>query len=251
MRAIVVDDEKNVREVLVKMLHVFCPEVEVVGQADNIAKATDLMRAGDFDIAFLDIQLQDGTSLDLLYQFPERSFQCVFVTAYDQYAIDAFRLSAIDYLLKPVSPDLLQEAVARAKLSMGKGASPQALEVIRDYLRPTPLEQPRIILKDAENMFVVNIAEIIRCEADGGYTHFSLQDGRRIVTSHNLKEYDTLLKPLGFVRAHHAHLVNTRHIVNFSRQDGGMLHMTNNDLVPVSHRKREALLKAIQGGAIN
>lgn len=251
MRAIVVDDEKNVREALLKSLKIFCPEVEVVGEAESVEEASNLIRTVEFELAFLDIQLKDGTSLELLNMFPKRNFYFIFVTAFDQFAVDAFRLSAIDYLLKPISPDLLVEAVEKVKRMPSIEHATESLSVVQDHLQAKPKACNRIILKDADNMHVVKITDIVRCEADGGYTRFALLDGRRILTSHNLKEYERLLVSWNFIRAHHAHLVNVGHVLNFSRQDGGMLHMSNDEMVPVSHRKREALLRALQGGAIN
>jgi two-component system LytT family response regulator len=251
MRAIVVEDEKNVREVLIKLLAVFCPDVQVVGQAESVSDALGLIKTVEFDLAFLDIKLKGGTSLELLKYFQHRNFQVIFITAYDQYALDAFRLSAADYLLKPVSPDRLQEAVKKAEKLASKKDDASMWSVLQEHLSPKERSDSRIILKDAENMHVIHIKDILYCQAEGGYTQFWLLGGRKIITSQNLKEYESLLSSHGFIRVHHKYLANISHVNNFSRQDGGMLFLPEGHQVPVSYRKRDQVIKALRSEAIN
>jgi two-component system LytT family response regulator len=251
MRAILVDDEKNVRNALVKLIGTFCPEVEIVGEADSIQSAEQLIKTADFDLAFLDIELHDGSGIDLLQNLGDREFHVIFVTAYNQFALDAFRLSAADYLLKPVNPEHLIQAVKRVSRMNGHPSRETELEIIREQMQMRTHQESKIILRDSENIFVVKIREIVRCEANGGYTHFVLADGRTILTSIHLMEYEKILCKCGFIRAHRSHLVNTQHIISFSKQDGGTLFLTQNNSVPVSSRKRDALLKALEEIAIN
>lgn len=246
MRAIVVDDEKNVRTSLIRLLNTFCPEVKVVGEGANIQSSLKLIEETDFDLLFLDVELPDGSGMDLLKKIEERHFQVIFVTAYNQYAIDAFQLSAIGYLLKPVDPDHLIDSVKKANRLIGNPISKTELSVLLDHLQPTVKQDSKIILRDADNLYVVQIKEILRCVADGSYTRFSLSGNRTVVTSIHLKEYEKLLSKWGFVRSHHSHLINIHHVVRFNKANGGMVVLNEGIEVPVSFRKKELLIQALQ-----
>lgn len=246
MKAIIIDDEKNVRSSLTRLLRTFCPEVELVGEAANMAQSLELIANTVFDLAFLDIEMPDGSGIDLLRKVPRRDFQVIFVTAYNQYAIDAFRLSAIDYLLKPVNPDHLIEAVQKAKKSVGRDQLEAELAVLLESMQQPTQQDAKIILKDAENLYIVQVKEILRCEADGGYTKFFLENQREVLTSIHLKEYENMLAKWGFIRSHHSHLVNLQHITRFNKTDGGFVILTDATQVPVSSRKKDLLIKALQ-----
>lgn len=246
MKAIIIDDEKNVRSSLLRLLRTFCPEVEIVGEAANMAQSLELIEKTTFDLAFLDIEMPDGSGIDLLKKVPKRDFQVIFVTAYNQYAIDAFRLSAIDYLLKPVNPDHLIEAIHKVRQSVGRSQLETELTVLLESINQPAQQDAKIILKDADNLYVVRVKEILRCEADGGYTQFFLENDRQVLTSIHLKEYENMLAKWGFIRAHHSHLVNIQHITRFSKADGGFVILSDESQVPVSSRKKELLIKALQ-----
>lgn len=252
VRAIVIEDEINVRQGFVKMLGVFCPSVEVVGTAATIEEGLNLIASTAFELLFLDINLPDGSGFDLVHQLPRRNFAIVFVTAYDQYAVDAFKVSAIDYLLKPVTPDLLIQAVEKVSRQLSHTTPTlQHLEILEDRLLQNYEQTAKIILKDAQSLHLIVVEDILFLQADGSYTHFQLRDGRRITTSLNLKEYSGLLQPYGFVRPHHSYLANVHHISQFSKQDGGLLVISNGSQIPVSTRKRAQLLEELKNHFIN
>lgn len=252
VRAIVIEDEINVRQGFVKMLGVFCPSVQVVGTAATIEEGLSVIASTTFELLFLDINLPDGSGFDLVHRLPRRNFAIVFVTAYDQYAVDAFKVSAIDYLLKPVTPDLLVQAVNKVSRQLAHTTpSLQHLEILEDRLRKNYEQSAKIILKDAQSLHLIVVEDILSLQADGSYTHFLLRDGRRITTSLNLKEYSGLLQPYGFVRPHHSYLVNVHHISQFSKQDGGLLIISDGSQIPVSTRKKAQLLEELNNHFIN
>ena len=243
MKAIIVEDEKNVRKGLIQMIQTFCPEVNIIGEAQNAKEAQQLIKAAFFDLLFLDIELPDGSGIDLLRKAKNRDFQVIFVTAYNQYAIDAFRLSAVDYLLKPVNPDHLIEAVKKAQKSNARIQSEISLSLL---MNNWPGQDKKIILKNSDNMHIVRIKDILFCKADGSYTCFHMVNGEKVLTSTNLKEYEKILSKSGFIRSHHSYLVNYHHIVRFNKNDGGQLVLSEGSIIPVSSRKKDQLIKAMQ-----
>jgi two-component system LytT family response regulator len=241
MRALIVDDEPNVREALASLLKLWSPETEIVGEASNVTEALARVHALQPELVFLDVEMGENTGFDFLRMVPERKFEVIFVTAHQQYAIEAIRMSACDFLLKPVDPDDLLDAIERAQTKLVlHGGDP-----IDVMLQHADGIKDRIVLKDMENIYVLKIENIIRCEADGRYTRFYVDDREKpILVSTNLKEYEQLLAPSGFVRIHHSHLINMAHIslidkVNLS------VHLSHDQKVPISVRKKDELLKRL------
>jgi len=243
MKVILVEDEKNVRKGLAQMLNTFCPDIQIIGEAASVKEAIKLSKTTLFDLVFLDIELTDGSGIDFLRTVHPRNFQVIFVTAYNQYAIDAFRLSAADYLLKPVNPEHLVEAVKKVTQMYSKTITDTSLSLL---LHNWSGQESKMMLKDADNIYIIKVKEILHCAADGGYTRFFLESGQEILTSVTLKEYEKMLSKWGFIRSHHSHLVNYNHIIRFSKSDGGMLVLSSGTEIPVSSRKKEHLLKTLQ-----
>lgn len=242
MRTLIIDNEPAIVATLQRLLADHCPEVHLVGTADGVASGRELIRQQQPELVFLDVEMGDGTGLDLLRQLPNRDFQVVFITAYGHYAVHAFQFSAIDFLLKPIDPEDLVRAVARAREAQEKENLHLQLAVLMGHMENLSQEGRKIVLKDAESLHVLAITEIIHCGAEGSYTRFFLQNGRQILVSKNLREYEKLLQPHGFFRPHHSHLVNVRRIVRFDKADGGLLVLSDGSTLPVSHRKREQLM---------
>lgn len=241
MRALIVDDERNVREALKALLMLWSPETEVVGEASGVSDALNKIEKLNPELVFLDVEMGDGTGFDLLNKILIRNFEVIFVTAHQHYAISAIRMSACDFLLKPVDPDDLVDAIERAKVKLkSQGGDP--IEVMLQHAKGV---KDRIVLKDMENIFIIRIADIIHCEADGRYTRFYI-DGREkpILVSTNLKEYDQLLSPSGFVRIHHSHLINLEHINRIDKVNLSV-HMSKDQKVPISVRKKDELMKRL------
>jgi len=239
IRALIIEDEVNVREALKKMLSLIDKEIQVVAETGFVSEAKTLLKTYKPDLVFMDVELEDGTSFDILKQLDKLTFKIIFTTAYNQYAIKAFKYAAVDYLLKPIDPLELQEAIKRAKQDIIDEREHQALLEVLNQNKKDALNT--IILKTTEERYVIQITDIVRLEADGAYTLFILSD-KKITVSKNLRYYQDLL-PDSFIRCHQSHLVNSKQIVSLNK--AGLVQMKNNDLVPVSIRKKAGILEFI------
>ena len=244
MKAVIVDNEHNIVEAVQRLLAVYCPQVQVVGRAHSVAEASRLLKRIKTDILFLDIELDDGTGMDLLRRLGKYTFQLVFITAYDQYAVEAFRFSALDFLLKPIDPDDLVEAVRKAADRSRQYNYEQRLLTLEKNLRSVSARTRKLIINDKQHMHAFTLDEIFCLEAEGAYTHFHLQD-RSILSSKNLKHYERLLNDYDFERVHHSFLVNLVHMAQFEKNDS-VLVLANGRRVPVSTRKREGLISRLR-----
>jgi two-component system LytT family response regulator len=251
MKAIIVEDELNVREGFMKLIQSFCPEVDVIATAESVESGIEVIRKHTFDVLFLDINLPDGSGFDLIYRLQKRDFKTVFVTAYDHYALDAFKISAVDYLLKPVSPDLLIKALDKININDHNIEQETKLNVLQDRIADQYKQSEKIILSDSEKFEVVDIQHIIYCEANSSYTIFHFQDGSRFITSTNLKEYERILSPYGFTRSHHSILVNLQHVKSLNKADGGSLILSNDLHVALSKRKKSQVIDSMKSYFVN
>ena len=242
IRTVIIDDEKNAAELVENMLGIYCGSVNVVGKADSVKSGFEMLTEMEPDLVFLDVQMGDGTGFDLLKKFDTIGFKVIFITAYQEYAINAFRYSAIDYLLKPVNPDHLILAVEKAEKTIKSEDMGLDIKVLLNNMSQPPLQRKKIVLKTADRIYVVNVDEITRCESDGSYTHVYLENGSRIMVSKLLKEFDQLLTQDGFVRVHQSHLVNLEYLSYFRRSENNIV-MKDEASVPVSTRKKEELIQ--------
>lgn len=243
LSTVIIDDEPRARETIKNMLELYCPELVLIGEAANVVNGVQLIKELHPEVVLLDIKMPDGSGFDLLQQLEAIDFALVFITAFDEYAIKAFKFSAIDYLLKPIDPDELTNTLARIK-SYKKNENLD-ISVVLSNLRELKKEHKKLVLKTSESIYVVGVQDIIRCEASGNYTSFYLANEKPILVSHTLKEYEEMLKEYGFLRVHQSHLVNLAHVKRYNKSDGGMLVMTDNKMVPVATRKREMLLNVL------
>lgn len=243
LTTIIIDDEPRARETIKNMLMLYCPELELVGEAASVASGVELINKIQPEVVLLDIKMPDGSGFDLLEQLDAIDFALVFITAFDEYAVKAFKFSAMDYLLKPIDPDELVDTIARVKYH--KKSDNIDLSVVLNNLRDLKKENKKLVLKTAESIFVVSVQDIIRCESSGNYTYFYFTNEKPILVSHTLKDYEEMLKEHSFLRVHQSHLVNLEHIKRFDKSDGGMLVMTDNKTVPVATRKKEMLLNVL------
>jgi two-component system LytT family response regulator len=246
MKVLIVDNEPALQEMLQFMLVTFCPEVKTVHSAGSIEEAKVVLKYQSIDLLFLDVELNEGTGFDLLRQIEVRNFQVIFITAHNQYAIDAFRYSAIDYLLKPFEVELLIKSVQKAAHNLKNQQLSSQVDFLLNRLGQKHQEQSRrIALKDAERIHYLRSGEISFCEAAGTYTRFFLEDGRCITVSKNLKEFAQILEPLGFIRTHNSYLVNQEKVLRFEKNAESLI-LENNQSVPLSHRKREIVLRQLE-----
>jgi two-component system LytT family response regulator len=246
MRALIIDDVANARELLWADLKAHCPEIDVVGEADGVVEGAKQIRALQPDLVFLDVQMPDGSGFDLLDIIGDIHFHIIFTTASDAHAIKALRLSAIDYLLKPLDTDELREAVQKA-LKAEKSAL--GVEALKENLQA---QQPaRIVLNSMEKIQIESIGDIASCEGSAGYTIIHFIDGRQLLVTRTLKEFDHLLQEHGFMRVHQSHVVNFACVKAFLRADGGFLQLSTGSEVPVSSRKRAQVVTHLQNLGIH
>lgn len=245
LRTLIIDDEAHIRDTLVSMLNDYCPQAKIVGEANSVAAGILAIRNKIPDLILLDIKMDDGTGFDLLQAFDTINFKIIFITAYEKHAIEAFKFSAVDYLLKPVNPEKLAEAVLRAEKMVQKTFLKQ-LDALSENINPANTQNKKIVIKTSDNIYLLNTREIIHCESDDCYTIIKSVNEEKIVVSKVLKEYDELLSNHGFFRVHRSHLVNLQHIKRFEKQEGGSVVMSNNKKIPVSSRARARLLELFE-----
>lgn len=246
MKVLIIDNEAPIRAGLRMQLETYVPEMEDLQEATGVATGLIAIETYQPDIVFLDVEMDDGTGLDLLKKLGNYNFQLIFITAHNKYAVDAFKFSAIDFLLKPIDTDDLMTSVGKAVQQLKNRDLKEQIQVLNESMNKISMEHKKIVLKDKDSIYFVKVNDIIRCHAEGPYTEFFISGGQRIIISKNLKEYEEMLEPFGFIRAHHSHLINIRKITRFDKTDGCNLIMENNDEVPVSQRKKEHLLEIIR-----
>lgn len=243
MRAVIIDDNDRARIALKSDLEDYCPQVDIVGEADGVSTGLRVITRKSPDVVFLDIKMGDGTGFDLLEQLDtELNFKLIFTTAYDEFALKAFKYSAMDYLLKPIDSSDLVTTVKKVQ-----GGIRENTDDYSEMFKVLKGSKPsKLTLPESDRIHIVNISSIIRCEADKNYTTFLMEGGEKITVSRTLKEYDELLNTQGFIRVHHSHLVNLTKIKELVKVDGPYLVMSNNDQVPVSSRKKDGLLNRLK-----
>jgi len=241
LRTLIIDDEAHIRRSLSRMLAEDCPNVEVLGTADGVENGLMAIEKYHPDLILLDIKMNDGTGFDLLHRSKPLNYRVIFVTAFEEFAIQAFRFSAVDYLLKPVNADELTNAIEKAIKNIDYDFATQ-LKVLEENLNTKDPIEKKIVLSTSDSVWLVKTREISYCEADMNYTKFNLINGKVILVSGNLMEFDEILRGSGFFRAHKSFLVNLSDVVRFEKGDGGYLVMSNNDRVPVATRRKDDLM---------
>jgi two-component system LytT family response regulator len=242
LKLIIVDDEAGARETIRNIVELSQVDLDVIGEAHSVESAHKLINDLHPDLVLLDINLTDGSGFDLLKRFEKISFRVIFITAHEDYAISAFRYSAMDYIMKPVRAGDLLSAIERT----GEAIEKDQMSVRLDTLLSNIDRLRKIVLKTSESIHIIHVEHIIRCEADVNYTHFYLNDEKHLIVSKPLKDYAEMLEPAGFFRTHQSHLINMEHILRYDRSDGGCLVMDDESCVPVSSRKKEALFRIFE-----
>ncbi len=244
MTALIIEDMPQAVAVLEADLATYCPEVQVIGIAHSVVSGAKLLRQQKPDLIFLDILLGDGTGFDLLEIFPGLEARIIFVTASDEFALRAFRYAAVDYLLKPIEPEQLQSAVRRAQQQLT--GTRESLSVLQEAIARPDVLPTRISLHTQERILVVEVDQIVRCEADDNNTRFMLASGEKVFVTRTLKHFEQLLEGQGFVRVHQSHLVNFRYVRGLEKKEGGYLLLKNGEMVPVSIRKKAEVMGLLQ-----
>lgn len=239
LRALIVDDEPHCRKALIWDLNQYCPHVEIVGQAENGEEALDMIGTQQPDIVFLDIEMPHLNGLQVLAQLSDPIPKVIFTTAYDQFAIQALRMSAVDYLLKPVVVDDLKGAVQKAAALNREETKHH--EQLQQSWRERKLEMVCLPVQDGFEF--VEIDKIMYCLADSNYTEVVLWEGDKIVVSKTLKEVEALLDFTSFVRVHKSAMIQLHYLKKYIKSDGGYAVMRDGEEIPVSRRKKDLLLE--------
>lgn len=242
LRTIVVDDEPDARGFITSIAAEYCPDVDIVGTAGDIREGVERIRELKPDLVFLDVEMPHGTGFDLLTEFPGKDFDVIFITAFNHYAIQAIRFSAVDYILKPINInefiDAVNKVVKKRAVSADRGN-----DNIRTLLENLRTGMPsRLAIPTSDGMEYVNPKEIIRLEAERSYSWFFMTGNRKILVSRHLKEFQELLDDRYFFRPHNSHLINLKYVKKFIRRDGGYIEMLDGAQIPVSRTRRELFL---------
>lgn len=245
IKAIVVDDELGARESLSKMLEKNCKQIQIVAKADSMLSAFEAITNLQPNLVFLDIEMPSGNAFDLLEKFKEINFHIIFTTAYDHYAIKAIKFSAVDYILKPIDPEELIQAVKRFETTMEKKDSlnTQFKNLLANIKPGNKLK--KVGIPDGDGLVFINLSDIIRCDSDGNYTFFILTTGKKIIVSRTLGEYEQMFADDNFFRVHRSHLINLEHVKKYIKGEGGYVIMTDNSQVEVSRRNKVDFLEKL------
>jgi two-component system, LytTR family, response regulator len=240
IRSIIVDDEKPAREVLKNYLAEFCPDIHVMEMAGTMKSGLNAVLQHRPDLLFLDVEMPDGTGFDLLRNLHRVDFRVIFVTAYSEYAINAFRFCATDYLLKPVNIQELMESVEKVRKEMASQPDPVNIEELLSATKNQESAFPSIVIPDKKGFAVLPVHEIIYCEADGYCTRFHMKKGTLLTSSKNLKYYEEILGMKGFLRVHHSYLVNLREVNGYD--SSGLILINDGQSVPLGNTYKKRFL---------
>jgi len=245
--ATIVDDEPYSCESLATLLERYCPDVRVLDICYSASSALKSISQQKPRLLFLDIEMPHMNGFELLEKLPDLDFELIFTTSYDQYAIKAFRFSALDYLLKPIDRDDLRKAVQKA-VNSNSHISSQQVKILLEKLNHPTITVNKIAIPTLEGLQMILVESIIHCEADRNYTIINLKNKQKMVASKTLKEIEETLEDYPFIRVHHSHIINLNEVEKYMKGEGGYLLMSNGANVDVSRSRKEFLLKKLQPG---
>ena len=246
LKAILVDDELNSLQNLQFKIQEYCPSIRVVAQTQNPEEGIRMINQYKPDVLFLDIEMPRMSGFKMLEQIPEVDFEVIFITAYNHYAIHAIRISAFDYLVKPVGIEDLQQTVERLGNFAAKKTRERA-ENLKQNLANPKSQEDQIAIPTSDGLEFIQIKQILRIESSSNYSKLILQNGQHMLVTRQLKDFEEMLQDYRFYRVHHSHLINLGFIARYVRGDGGQITMRNGDVIDVSRRKKEVFLKLIGG----
>ncbi|MFI5124504.1 MAG: LytR/AlgR family response regulator transcription factor [Chitinophagales bacterium] len=246
LKALLVDDELNSLQNLQLKIQEYCPSIRVVAQTQRPEEAIELIQQHKPDVVFLDIEMPRMSGFKMLEQMDDIDFEIIFITAYNHYAINAIRISAFDYLVKPVSIEDLQLTVGRLEQFTAKKSRERA-DILKRNLANPKTQEDQMAIPTNDGLEFIQIKQIIRIESSSNYSKLILQSGKTLLVTRQLKDFEELLEDYRFYRIHHSHLINLNYIAKYVRGDGGQITMRNGDMIDVSRRKKEVFLKLIGG----
>jgi two-component system LytT family response regulator len=248
--ALLIDDDGNLRNGMKSMLAMYAPDIKILGEADSVKDGITAIATHRPDVVFLDIQLGDGTGFDILEQLAQKqgklTFHVVFITAHEEYAVKAFRFSALDYLLKPVDPEDLRKVVEKITKVLANNDSYAHIDLLLENIRKKVDKFKRIALSTSDGIHLFEVSDIIRLESQDNYTKFYIKDNKPVLIAKTLKEYEDLLSEQGFERIHQSHLINLAYLKSYIKKDGGYAVMADNSNLPISQRKKERLQELLK-----
>lgn len=243
IRSIIVEDEEKGRIFLRKLLERFCEGVEVVGEAENVVDAVELIKKEQPNLVFLDIELPKESGLHLFYHFDEINFEVIFTTAYSQYAIKALRMAALDYLLKPIDLQELKTAINRFQNQAHKSSN-QQIQLLKEQMH----QFKKLALPIQEGLALIEIDQIMRIEANGSYSEFSITEQPSLLVARNLKEYEEILaNHPDFIRVHRSHLINRQYVEKVIKAKAPTLIMQDGQHITVSASRKDLIMQALLG----
>jgi len=241
IKTLIVDDEPDAVSFISSIIEEYCPKLEIAGTANSVKEAVKIIVDKQPELVFLDVEMPHGSGFDLLLQFPEKTFDVIFITAFNHYAIQAIKFSAVDYILKPININEFIQAVTKVfekrTQAFDRGAKYDAL---LENIRTTP--PTRLAIPTSDGLEFLNTRDIIRIEADRSYCWFYLTDKRKILVSRNLKEFQELLTSRNFFRPHNSHLINLEHVKKYVRHEGNSAIMADGSQIPISRNNRDLFL---------
>lgn len=245
MRILIVDDQKKARISIRALIEKHYALASSISEAGDIASAHELIKTEKPDVVLLDIKMPGGSGFELLKQLMPLTFKLIFITAYEEYAVQAFKFSALDYILKPLNTSDLITALEKANKEIGLDKLNTKLDNFINNMGAISKEIKKIVVNSKDSINVLSINDIIRCEAEDSQTTFFLTDGKTILSPETLKVYDEMLTPFGFYRSHHSHLINSSHIDRFDKEKSNLI-MSDKSNIPVSVRKKDQLISVLQ-----
>lgn len=247
IKAIIVDDEQDSRETLRSYLEKYCSQVNLQDECSNIIEAKASIIKHNPQLVFLDIEMPHGNAFDLLDQWGEINFEIIFITAFSQYAIQAFNLSAAHYLLKPVDIEELERAVATVERLLSQKENLSHAKILMENMSALNVQQRKLVLPLMEGFDVVKMSEILYCEAEDNFTRFYFTNGAKNLICRNLKFYESVLESYGFFRIHRSHIINLDYIRRYNKGKGGSVILENGKEIMVSNSKKRELIRRLKG----
>jgi two-component system LytT family response regulator len=243
IKAIIIDDEAKARRMMEALINEYCPDVEIVAIAEDVPSGVIAINQYQPDVLFLDVEMPGYTGFQLLDFFREVHFEIIFTTAHSDYALQAFQVSAIDFLLKPIQISELIKAVE--KLKKMQGLQEERLNTLKENFKDSSIR--KLALPISEGLIFVEVSDILYLEADGAYTTFHLAGGKKVVVSKKIKEYEGALNvENNFFRTHRSYIINLKKIKQYIKQDGGYILLENDSQIPLARERKDEFIEAIQ-----
>lgn len=241
-KVLVIDDEKPTRDFIKRLIDSYHFGVEVFTDGENVATGVEAIHQLQPDLVILDIQMPDGNGFDVLKSIPVKNFEVIFITAFQEYAVQAIKFSALDYILKPIDSEELKQAIDNALNTITRKTDDSQLSVLQHNMQLNA--KRKLVLKTQESVHVVEIDDIIRCESDKNYTSFFFTNGKKILVSKTLKDFDILLSGLTFFRAQQSHLINLNFVERYDRHDGTII-MKDGTAIPLALARKEQFFEIL------